>query len=92
MEIIVLYLIILNTMGFMTMHIDKRKAIKHEFRIPEKRIFTICILGGSLGVLTGMYTFRHKTKHVKFIIGIPISILINIVTIYYIISHVLLNI
>ena len=87
MEIIVLYLIILNTMGFMTMHIDKRKAIKHEFRIPEKRIFTICILGGSLGVLTGMYTFRHKTKHTRLVIGVPILLILNLINLIFINSR-----
>lgn len=87
-----LYILIINIFGIAIMKYDKIQAIHNNYRISEKNLFIIAILLGSIGILIGMYAFRHKTKHVKFIIGIPISILINIVTIYYIISHVLLNI
>lgn len=74
------------------MKYDKNQAINKKYRISEKNLFIIAILLGGIGIYIGMYTFRHKTKHVKFIVGIPIAIIINIITIYYIISHVLLNI
>lgn len=74
------------------MKYDKNQAINNKYRISEKNLFIIAILLGGIGIYIGMYTFRHKTKHVKFTFGIPIVIIINIITIYYIISHVLLNI
>ena len=54
-----------------TMLIDKYKAKKKLWRIPEATLLTIAVLGGSIGSLIGMYTFRHKTKHLKFTLGIP---------------------
>ncbi len=53
------------------MGIDKSRAIRHKWRIPEKTLFGICILGGGIGSWLGMYTFRHKTRHWYFVIGIP---------------------
>lgn len=73
------YLIIINILGFFIMCIDKKKAIKNTYRIPEKNLFFICIIGGSLGVMVGMYKFHHKTKHNKFVYGVPIILIINII-------------
>lgn len=64
------------------MNIDKKKSIKNAYRIPEKNLFFICILGGSLGMLIGMYKFHHKTKHNKFIYGVPLLLILNIIMIY----------
>lgn len=64
------------------MYIDKKRAINHSYRISEKRLFLVCLLGGSLGSLIGMYTFRHKTRHNKFVFGVPIILAINILIIY----------
>lgn len=74
------------------MKIDKSKAMKQSFRISEKTIFVIALLLGAIGVYFGMYKYRHKTKHMSFTIGIPICILINIFSVYYIISKELLYI
>lgn len=71
--------VIMNLIGFFLMGIDKRKAIKHKWRIPEKTFFVVSILSGSLGTLIGMYTFRHKTKHAKFVVGIPVILVLQIV-------------
>lgn len=57
---------------------DKRRARKNAFRIPEATLFAFSIIGGSLGMLIGMYTFRHKTKHWSFKLGIPIILLVQI--------------
>jgi uncharacterized membrane protein YsdA (DUF1294 family) len=57
---------------------DKRKAKKDAFRIPEKTLFTIAVIGGSIGSIAGMYRFRHKTKHSSFTIGMPLILLIQI--------------
>lgn len=76
------YLIIINVIGFFIMSLDKKKAIKKAYRIPEKNLFFICILGGSLGMLIGMYKFHHKTKHNKFVYGVPSLLIFNIIMIY----------
>ena len=75
------YVLIINLLGFTSMGVDKYKARKHLWRIPEKVLFTIAILGGSIGSSLGMYTFRHKTKHKSFVIGIPTIIVIHFILI-----------
>lgn len=60
------------------MGIDKRKAIKHAFRIPEATLFLIAFIGGSIGSILGMYTFRHKTRHWYFVYGMPFILLLQI--------------
>lgn len=76
--IIVVFLIIMNILGFAAMGIDKWKAKHHAWRISEKALFAICIFGGSLGSTVGMYTFRHKTKHWYFKYGFPVILIIHI--------------
>ena len=61
------------------MGIDKRKARKNAFRVPEATLFAMAIIGGSLGSFLGMHLFRHKTKHLSFIIGMPAILVIQIV-------------
>lgn len=73
---------IINVIGFFIMSIDKKKAIKNAYRIPEKNLFFICIVGGSLGMLIGMYKFHHKTKYNKFVYGVPLLLISNIIMIY----------
>lgn len=65
------YLLIINAIGFLLMLVDKQKAKKKLWRIPESTLLTAAALGGSVGCLMGMYTVRHKTKHRKFTLGIP---------------------
>lgn len=62
MQNIIIYLIIINIIGFLIMYIDKQKAKKGKWRIPEKTIFIITVLGGGIGTISGMYAFRHKTQ------------------------------
>ncbi len=85
--IILFYLIVINLFGFLLMGIDKHKARKQAWRIPESTLFSIAAIGGSLGALAGMYTFRHKTQHKSFVIGMPailfIQILLAIILIYF---------
>ena len=66
------YLITVNALGFLLMLIDKAKAKKKKWRIPERTLMTVAAIGGSVGSLLGMYVVRHKTKHPKFTIGIPL--------------------
>ncbi|MBU3106677.1 DUF1294 domain-containing protein [Clostridium gasigenes] len=75
--LILLYFSIINLVGFLLMLVDKRRAIKHEWRISELNLFIVSIIGGSIGSYLGMHCFRHKTKSLKFTLGIPIIILIQ---------------
>ena len=72
------YLIVMNLVGVVIMGIDKAKAKKGAWRIPEKTLFLVSLLGGSLGTLAGMYLFRHKTKHTSFVIGMPVILAVHI--------------
>lgn len=79
MDLLFVYLIIINALGFILMLVDKRKAKKNLWRIPEATLFSLALLGGSVGILCGMYTVRHKTRHTSFTLGIPVIIAIQIV-------------
>ena len=76
---IIIYFIIINLIGFLAMYIDKRKAKKGSWRISEKTLFIITALGGGIGTIAGMYTFRHKTQKVAFVIGFPLITIIEII-------------
>ena len=82
-NILLYYLLLINIIAFIIIYIDKQKAIKHKWRIKESTLFLISIIGGSLGTLIGMYTFHHKTKHIKFTLGIPFILIVQIILIYY---------
>lgn len=69
--IIVVYLLLINLYTFVLMGRDKKLAVKQHRRVPEKRLFTLSAIGGSIGTWLGMRTWRHKTKHNSFVFGIP---------------------
>ena len=73
-----IYLLIINILGFAFMGIDKRRAIRSAFRIPEATLFAVALLGGSIGSIIGMHLFRHKTKHWYFLFGMPIILILQI--------------
>ena len=79
--IILVYLCIANLIGLLSMLIDKYKAKKSKWRIPEKTLFMIAIFGGSIGSICGMQLFRHKTKHTYFVIGMPAILIIQVIAI-----------
>lgn len=72
MKLLLVYLLLINAAAFFLMLIDKIKAKKKLWRIPESTLMLVAVIGGSIGALGGMYLFRHKTKHPKFTIGIPV--------------------
>ncbi len=78
------YLLLINLIGFLLMGIDKRKAKKHSWRIPEATLFTAALLGGSIGAIVGMYLFHHKTRHWYFVVGMPLILLLQLFVIFYI--------
>lgn len=71
MKLIAIYLLIINAAGFLVMTADKLYARKNMWRVPERTLLAVAALGGSIGVLAAMYTVRHKTRHAKFVIGVP---------------------
>ena len=70
-KVLLAWLLIINLFGFIQMFADKRRARKDKWRIPEKRLFLVAAIGGSIGSILGMQVFRHKTKHKSFVIGMP---------------------
>ena len=70
-RILLVYLLIVNAAGFLLMLVDKIKAKRNLWRIPEATLITVAAIGGSIGSITGMNLFRHKTKHKSFTIGVP---------------------
>ena len=77
-------LILINVISFMLFGYDKLKAKNKGWRIPEKIMFTIALLGGAAGVFLGMRVFRHKTKHYSFVVGIPLIFCLNVFIVYLI--------
>lgn len=77
-NLLLVYLFIINIISFICMFIDKQRAINHKWRISEYTLISLAIVGGSLGSMLGMYIFRHKTKKVKFKMGIPFIIFIQL--------------
>ncbi len=82
LKITIIYLIIINFVGLLSMYIDKRRAIKNKWRIPEKTLFLIAIIGGSIGSILGMHHFRHKTKHWYFKYGMPVILAVQIIAMF----------
>lgn len=73
-----IYILLINLIAFVVFGIDKRKARKGQWRVPESSLFILALIGGSIGALLGMLAFRHKTKHRKFTIGIPLILALQI--------------
>ena len=80
--IITLYLAVMNLTGFAMMGIDKRKAVKRLWRIPESTLFVIAIIGGSVGSIIGMRVFHHKTRHWYFVLGMPLILILQVLLLY----------
>ena len=78
-KILLIYLVLVNLIAFAMYGIDKRKAIKDQWRIPEKTLLLVALLGGSFGAFTGMQLFHHKTKHWKFLLGVPACMILHVV-------------
>lgn len=80
------YLFLINALGFVLMLADKRKAQKNRWRIPESTLIATAILGGSLGTIAGMRIARHKTKHPKFYLGLPFIFAVQVIVAVLILS------
>ncbi len=83
LDMILIYFVVINIVGFVIMGIDKAKAKANAWRIPEKTLLFIALIGGSIGVWLGMETFRHKTKHWYFKYGVPAIFLVEFLAFLY---------
>ena len=77
--IILIYLAAVNLFGLIIMGVDKSRAKRRKWRIPEATLFLVAIIGGSVGSIAGMYLFRHKTKHWYFVAGMPVILVLQII-------------
>ena len=77
-----IYLLIVNLTAFFLYGIDKKRAIKQKWRISEKTLILIAVIGGSVGAICGMQVFRHKTKHIKFKFGLPAIVIVQLGIVY----------
>lgn len=84
--ILISYVLIVNITGFAIMGIDKKRAIKRAFRIPEATLFTIALVGGSIGSIAGMYTFHHKTRHWYFVYGMPAILILQVILVVLVLT------
>lgn len=81
MELLYLYLLIINAVSFFLMLADKKKAQKKKWRIKEHTLLGVALIGGSLGATLGMSLFRHKTQHLEFSMGLPVILAVHIILI-----------
>lgn len=77
-----IYLTFVNIITFIIYGVDKWKAKNNQWRIPEKRLLFLAVIGGSVGALTGIYIFHHKTLHKKFTIGVPVILMLQMLFVY----------
>jgi uncharacterized membrane protein YsdA (DUF1294 family) len=87
---LIYYLIIINLVGLIIMKVDKQKAIKQQYRISERTLWIVAIIGGAVGTTFGMNLFRHKTKHLSFKIGFPILAASELLLLFWLFSQTLL--
>ncbi len=80
----IIYLIVINIISFIAMYVDKKKARYGKWRIPEQSLLILALIGGSIGAIVGIYTFRHKTKKMRFTVGFPVILVLQIVLIFLI--------
>ena len=78
---IIIYIVAINLITFLVMWLDKRKAKKGRWRIPENTLLLFVLLGGGIGGIVGMYVFHHKTQKAKFVIGFPVILICEILII-----------
>ncbi|MCI8582096.1 MAG: DUF1294 domain-containing protein [Dorea sp.] len=86
MKVMEWYIVWSNLAAFLVYGLDKRRARQHQWRISERTLLGLALIGGSAGALAGMYLFRHKTKKLKFVVGVPVILAVQLILIYFVIS------
>jgi uncharacterized membrane protein YsdA (DUF1294 family) len=81
--IVLILFIVMNIAGLLIMKVDKKRAVKHQYRISERTLWLFAIFGGAIGCTLGMNTYRHKTKHLAFKIGFPFLAIVEVVLFVY---------
>lgn len=82
MEILITYILIINVFALCVSGYDKSAAIHNRRRIPEKFLFLLAVIGGSVGIYASMFLFRHKTRHISFMLGIPMIIAMQLALVW----------
>lgn len=82
MKIIAWHIVLSNLAAFFMYGIDKRRARSHKWRIPERTLLGLAVIGRSMGALAGMYLFHHKTRKPKFAIGVPVILAVQLIAVY----------
>lgn len=88
MDALIIYLILINAAAALLMLTDKHRAQKKQWRIPESTLLTIAAIGGSFGALLSMHLIRHKTKHIKFAVGLPILFALHVLLLSWLIPKI----
>lgn len=83
MKYVIIYLLIINVITFLLYGFDKWKAKRDKWRVPEKTLLMFAVVGGTIGAFVGMQVFRHKTKHAKFVIGVPLIFILQVALIWF---------
>lgn len=83
MKYVIIYLLIINAITFLLYGFDKWKAKRDKWRVPEKTLLMFAAIGGTIGAFAGMQVFRHKTKHMKFVIGVPVIFILQVVLVWF---------
>lgn len=83
------YIVLINIITYIVYAYDKRQAKNHKWRVKESTLLLLALAMGSIGALIAMYTLRHKTRHRKFTIGVPLILIINIFTMYFLKVYIL---
>lgn len=81
--VVIVYMLVMSIAGFISMGVDKRRAVKGKWRVSEAALFVIALIGGALGSVIGMRVFRHKTKHWYFVVFMPLIMVIQIALIVF---------
>ena len=83
MEVLIVYLIFINIISLVAYAMDKHKAKKKKWRIPERNLLLVALLGGYVGALIGVFGLRHKSRHLKFVLGVPIIFALHVIFAVY---------
>lgn len=84
--LIIIYFAVINCISFIVMGVDKHKARKRAWRIPESTLFVLALIGGSLGSILGMHLFHHKTRHWYFLYGMPAILILQVLLVLLIVA------